>query len=171
MRLRSHGRSPAATSCCLRGRPLLGTPGATTRASRRGHLEALPSWPTSDRFDDTDRACLAFTEQFVIDVASMPTSWPTPLPTLGGDGLRHFVNALLVARAAPAPTPDLGPTRHRGSLVMTTRTRRLPEVPGADSALLGRSWSGRPQLCASAVDPITTELVRLRCAQHHDCHT
>ena len=22
-----------------------------------------------------------------------------------------------------------------------------------------------------AVDPITTELVRLRCASHHDCHT
>lgn len=22
-----------------------------------------------------------------------------------------------------------------------------------------------------AVDPVTTELVRLRCAQHHDCHT
>ena len=22
-----------------------------------------------------------------------------------------------------------------------------------------------------AVDPITTELVRLRCAAHHDCHT
>lgn len=22
-----------------------------------------------------------------------------------------------------------------------------------------------------AVDPVTTELVRLRCASHHDCHT
>lgn len=22
-----------------------------------------------------------------------------------------------------------------------------------------------------AVDPVTTELVRLRCATHHDCHT
>ena len=22
-----------------------------------------------------------------------------------------------------------------------------------------------------AVDPLTTELVRLRCASHHDCHT
>ena len=22
-----------------------------------------------------------------------------------------------------------------------------------------------------AVDPITTEVVRLRCAEHHDCHT
>jgi hypothetical protein len=23
----------------------------------------------------------------------------------------------------------------------------------------------------SALDPVTTELVRLRCARHHDCHT
>lgn len=24
---------------------------------------------------------------------------------------------------------------------------------------------------ASSIDPVTTELVRLRCAHHHDCHT
>ncbi len=30
-------------------------------------VAALASWPTSTRFDDTTRACLGFTEQFVID--------------------------------------------------------------------------------------------------------
>jgi len=30
-------------------------------------VAALTSWPTSMRFDDTTRACLGFTEQFVID--------------------------------------------------------------------------------------------------------
>ena len=26
-------------------------------------------------------------------------------------------------------------------------------------------------VCLDDVDPVTTELVRLRCASHHDCHT
>jgi hypothetical protein len=26
-------------------------------------------------------------------------------------------------------------------------------------------------VCLDRVDPLTTELVRLRCANHHDCHT
>jgi len=26
-------------------------------------------------------------------------------------------------------------------------------------------------VCLDSVDPVTTELVRLRCANHHDCHT
>lgn len=26
-------------------------------------------------------------------------------------------------------------------------------------------------VCLDTVDPVTTELVRLRCANHHDCHT
>ncbi len=59
-----------------------------------------------------------------------------------------------------------------------TRTPRLP-VPEEGSA--GRRY--QPELHAalnrfqdavvrlSGVDPVTTELVRLRCARHHDCHT
>lgn len=31
-------------------------------------VDALPSWPTSPRFTDAQRAALAFTEQYVIDV-------------------------------------------------------------------------------------------------------
>ena len=31
----------------------------------------LPAWPTSERFSEKDRACLALTEQFVIDVAGV----------------------------------------------------------------------------------------------------
>lgn len=55
---------------------------------------------------------------------------------------------------------------------MTTRTRRLPEDARPDSALFGSfmEWQAAA-VRLSAVDPLTTELVRLRCAQHHDCHT
>lgn len=60
-------------------------------------LAELPQWPTSPRFSVAQRACLAFTEQFVIDVASMDDDLVAAVATeLGTDGLMNFVNALLV---------------------------------------------------------------------------
>ncbi len=60
-------------------------------------VAALPSWPTSERFDDTDRACLAFTEQYVIDVASLDDDTAAAVTDqLGAEGFADFVNALLV---------------------------------------------------------------------------
>jgi hypothetical protein len=55
---------------------------------------------------------------------------------------------------------------------MTTRTRRIPSGVGAPrplSSALG-GWQAAV-VCLSSVDPITTELVRLRCADYHDCGT
>ncbi len=52
------------------------------------------------------------------------------------------------------------------------RSRRLPAGVTADRDLrraLGEWQASVVRL--AAVDPITTELVRLRCANHHDCHT
>ncbi len=52
------------------------------------------------------------------------------------------------------------------------RDRRIPEGVNAASALrhaLG-SWQAAV-VRLDSVDPVTTELVRLRCANHHDCHT
>ena len=53
-----------------------------------------------------------------------------------------------------------------------TRTARVPRGTRGDATLLG----ALREFAAAAVrndevDPITTELVRLRCASHHDCHT
>ena len=51
---------------------------------------------------------------------------------------------------------------------------RVPRVgPGRGDARLGTAlgdWQAAVVLL-DAVDPLTTELVRLRCANHHDCHT
>lgn len=55
---------------------------------------------------------------------------------------------------------------------MTIRTRRIPSgvaAPRPLNAALGQWQAAVVRL--SAVDPITTELVRLRCANHHDCGT
>jgi hypothetical protein len=60
-------------------------------------VAALPRWPTSPLVSDVQRACLAFTEQFVIDVASMDNATVAAvLAALGPDGLVNFTNALLV---------------------------------------------------------------------------
>lgn len=53
-----------------------------------------------------------------------------------------------------------------------TRTVRVPRGARADADLLGAliEWQAAA-VRQDAVDPVTTELVRLRCARHHDCHT
>jgi alkylhydroperoxidase family enzyme len=56
----------------------------------------LPSWPTSPAFSARDRACLAYTEQFVIDVASMPDNLVEDVTReLGDTALIDFTHALL----------------------------------------------------------------------------
>ena len=55
---------------------------------------------------------------------------------------------------------------------ITHRNRRVPAGTPADPSLrssLG-AWQAAVVLLP-LVDPITTELVRLRCAKHHDCGT
>lgn len=55
---------------------------------------------------------------------------------------------------------------------MTTRSVRMPRGAGVPEDLgraLGKWQSAVVRL--GDVDAITTEMVRLRCARHHDCHT
>jgi alkylhydroperoxidase family enzyme len=60
-------------------------------------LLAIRSWPSDPRFDERDRACLAFAEHFVIDVASIDDGTVAAVSEhLGDEGLANFVNALLV---------------------------------------------------------------------------
>jgi hypothetical protein len=53
-----------------------------------------------------------------------------------------------------------------------TRSVRVPAGTRTNEELhraLNR-WQSEV-IVLDAVDPITTEMVRLRCASHHDCHT
>lgn len=60
-------------------------------------LAELSSWPTSPRFGARERACLAFCEQFVIDVASLDDDMASAVAEhLGPQGLADFTAALLV---------------------------------------------------------------------------
>lgn len=53
-----------------------------------------------------------------------------------------------------------------------TRARRVPAGTASDQSLHQAlsAWAAAV-VRLDAVDPITTELVRLRCAYYHDCHT
>lgn len=60
-------------------------------------LDAITTWPGDPRVSDVDRACLAFTEMFVLDVASIDDETVAAVREhLGDAGLANFVRALLV---------------------------------------------------------------------------
>jgi hypothetical protein len=104
----AHDAAWAATSprllelCRVRIATMLGcgpeaasvTDGAAVPADQ---LDAIASWPSDERFDEVDRACLAFAEHYVIDVASVDDHTATAVRAhLGDVGLQNFVSALLV---------------------------------------------------------------------------
>ena len=91
--------------CRLRIAKLLGCEfeqGLRTEAAAAAGLDEatvadLPAWPTSERFGRRERACLAFCEQFVIDVAGMDDDLAFAVSDeLGPQTFRDFVSALLV---------------------------------------------------------------------------
>ncbi len=53
----------------------------------------------------------------------------------------------------------------------TSRSPRVAPV-GGDATMMGALMEfAAAAVRNDAVDPVTTELVRLRCATYHDCHT
>lgn len=91
--------------CRLRIAMLLGctdelvvrTPAAVNAGLDESVVDVLADWPRSPRFGPIERACLAFTEQFVIDVAGMDDATTNAVrDELGDEGLANFVSALLV---------------------------------------------------------------------------
>lgn len=91
--------------CRLRVAMLLGcaaelgvrTPSAVTAGLDEAQVTSLSQWPTSPRFGARERACLAFAEQFVIDVAGLDDATAGGVrDELGEQGLVDFVSALLV---------------------------------------------------------------------------
>ncbi len=89
--------------CRLRLTMLLGDPsefarqpaGAATIAQER--VDNLARWPDAPCYTETERVCLAFTEQFVGDVANLTDEdAAAALAALGPAAFFGFVNALLV---------------------------------------------------------------------------
>ncbi len=136
-------------------------------------------------------AIVAFVEQWIIDVATMnEATRDAAREVLGADGLMDFIHSLLVIEqrvrldiawqrlgllpaAGTAATDASSHLDHWGkeranSTDAPTKTGSRPGDSRLTAAL--SEWQAAV-VCLDEVDPITTELVRLRCAKYHDCLT
>lgn len=84
--------------CRVRMAMLLGADdGARCHGLDDALVADLPNWWVSPHFSSAQRACLAFTEQYVIDVASIDDGLVTDLSdAVGHEAVTNFVSALLV---------------------------------------------------------------------------
>ena len=125
-------------------------------------LAALPDYPFSPLFSSTERDVVSLAEQFVIDVGGTPEDMRAELTgRFGADGALALVTAIYVVEFT-----------QRLQLVAA---RLLDAVPAAMVASVAASTAGLLNAYQAAVmrgsvlDPVTTELVRLRCARTHHC--
>jgi hypothetical protein len=114
------------------------------------------------------RAAAALAEQVVLYVPGVGDDLRGPARArLGADGLRTFLEALYAleqrARLAVA---------HR-RLFGAPRAPDTPEARGGPAPPLGRALRTlhAAAMRLSALDPFTTEVVRLRAGSYHDCKT
>lgn len=89
--------------CRLRMATLLGvsvasterTPQATAAGLTEDKISLLPQWPRHDAFSTSERACLGFAEQFVLDVHGItPDQTAAVVDAVGSRGMITFTTAL-----------------------------------------------------------------------------
>jgi alkylhydroperoxidase family enzyme len=135
------------------------------------HLESLSSWPMSLHYDAVDRAVLELAEQFVIDVSRVSDDQRSRCLGDLGDQAFGVVQSLYVL--------DQG-LRVRAALrqLFGVASGAAAEAAVSSDPTSGRAptdlWAAlddwmRAVARLRALDPLTTELVRLRGARAHDC--
>lgn len=103
--LRAHGSIPrrVAVVCRARLSQLIGSgvvPEASWTTADRGRVAVLRDWIDSPLFDELDRACLAYAEQFVVDANGIDRALAAPVADrLGDTGLVVFSVWLGVAES------------------------------------------------------------------------
>lgn len=125
-------------------------------------LAALPDYPYSPLFSSAERDVVSLAEQFVIDVGGTTEDMRAELTgRFGADGARELVTAIYVVEFT-----------QRLQLIAA---RLLDDVPVTLVAPVDSPTDGllnayqAAVVRGSALDPVTTELVRLRCARTHHC--
>jgi alkylhydroperoxidase family enzyme len=79
------------------GELALRTPAALVAGLDESMVRELRAWPQSPHFGPRERACLAFCEQFFLDVANVTANETEAISAeIGAQGLVDFVSALLV---------------------------------------------------------------------------
>jgi alkylhydroperoxidase family enzyme len=129
-------------------------------------MTSLADWPTSPLFSETERVALSFTERFVIDVAGIGDADRAALfAELPAEQVGAFVVGLYVfdyERRTELAIGRLFHVKEFGSQAVHDR------AVGADP---GQPFDELMKTIArmGGLDPITTELVRLRGARQHNC--
>jgi alkylhydroperoxidase family enzyme len=122
-------------------------------------------WRSFDELRDSDRVALAFAEQFTADVSAMSDAQRDELVEAFGDAALTFAHAMYVIDVTPrahvaldrlfGPSADAAPVRPTEDVdtdLWAAIQHNVRTVPGLD-----------------ALDPVTSELIRLRCARQHNC--
>jgi Carboxymuconolactone decarboxylase family len=132
---------------------LIGNPGAVALATSSASLVA-------------EQDVVDFAEQFVIDVSGTTEEMREGLTArFGADGARELVTAIYVVEF----------TQRLQLIAARLLDDAFAGVPGGSSAVSDASAAGllnayqAAVVRSSALDPVTTELVRLRCARTHNC--
>lgn len=134
-------------------------------------LGALPDYPGSPLFSAAERDVVAFSEQFVIDVGGTTEDMRAELAErFGADGAKALVTGIYVVEFT-----------QRLQLI-AGRLLDDAEAPAAGAGVLADGADGvdvspagllnayqAAVMRGSALDPVTTELVRMRCARTHHC--
>jgi AhpD family alkylhydroperoxidase len=140
---------------------------ADAAAAPESKILALPDYPSSPLFSPAERDTLAFAEQFLIDVGGTTEDARAELiQHFGADGARGVVSAIYVVEftqrlqmiAARVLDDDAWAQPLIGS----------PPVGDTTPADLLAAYQ-EAVVRGSTLDPMTTELVRLRCARTHRC--
>lgn len=130
-------------------------------------IAELSMWPTSSAFDEKQRAALALTEQFVIDVTGVLSGPLAESAGALGVEIGPFVQALYLIdvgqRIDVVLSALVGETITSDSWAWGARGE-IPSDP-MDAIMKLLAAVGRMQ----SVDPVTKELVRLRGARVHQC--
>jgi alkylhydroperoxidase family enzyme len=163
--------SPAAFDCFDRAEALAAGgvdaavlhPVRVAVAAALAHPEELARTPvaTAPTTDPRAAACVAFAEQFVVDVSGTTDDQRGALGAAIGADTFTFVQALYVVDVF-----------QRGRIALE-RVFETPYPPPAEAAT-GDLWATLEEFMRvvaldTTLDPVTTELVRLRGARAHNC--
>jgi alkylhydroperoxidase family enzyme len=137
--------------------------------TRAAVLLGHPDGRRVDAADPTVAGCLEFAEQFVIDVSGIGEAERDVLRRhVDGNAVTDLVRALFLVEYALRL--ELLSTRLFDGPVVAAPAR--PTAPPADASTALRAALADYQdavVRGDALDPVLTELVRLRCARTHNC--
>jgi len=127
----------------------------------------LSSWPNSDAFDERQKAALALTEQFVIDVTGVLAGPLAASAGALGAEIGPFVQALYLLDVGQRVDVVLGALLGETLTTESWAWGATGEIPADPMVAIMAMLAAVGRL--QAVDPVTKELVRLRGARLHEC--